>query len=74
MRLKYSPCGAFCEICKDFEKSRCKGYIKTKVHPWFLERFTKFKMCPIYECATERKIEKCIYCKYFPCKKFLDWY
>jgi hypothetical protein len=28
----------------------------------------------IYECATERKIEKCIDCKIFPCKKFLDWY
>jgi hypothetical protein len=31
-------------------------------------------MHPIYECATERKIEKCIDCKDSPCKKFLDWY
>ena len=73
MRLKYSPCGALCEVCKDFKKGRCKGCIKTKGYPWFL-RFTKFKMCPIYECATERKIEKCIDCEDFLCKKFLDWY
>jgi len=31
-------------------------------------------MCPIYECAIERKIENCIDCKDSPCKKFLDWY
>jgi hypothetical protein len=31
-------------------------------------------MFKIYECATERKIENCIDCKYSHCKKFLDWY
>jgi hypothetical protein len=31
-------------------------------------------MCKIYEFATERKIENCIDCKDYHCKKFLDWY
>jgi hypothetical protein len=74
MRLKYPPCGALCEICKDFRKGRCKGCIKTKGYPWFLEKFTKFEICPIYECASKRKIMKCIDCESFPCKTFLKWY
>jgi hypothetical protein len=39
-----------------------------------LKKFTKFKVCPIYECTSKAKIVKCIDCKNFPCEKFLGWY
>jgi len=71
-QTKYPVCGALCEICRDFGK-KCKGCIATEGKPWFL-RFTKFKTCPIYKCAKERKIKVCIECKEFPCKTFLEWY
>jgi len=74
MKLKYPPCGALCEICKDFKRKKCEGCVETKGKPWFLKRFTKFDVCPIYECATNKKVSKCIDCKEFPCKKFLEWY
>ena len=73
MRLKYPPCGALCEICKDFIK-RCEGCVETKGCPWFLKRFTKLEVCPIYDCARQRKVNMCINCKSFPCKTFLEWY
>jgi hypothetical protein len=72
-QLKYPPCGALCEICRDFKANRCKRCTKTKGRPWFL-KFTKFEICPIYQCTIQKKIEKCIDCKEFPCKTFLEWY
>jgi len=72
--LTLPPCGALCEICSDFKRGICKGYVKTRGKPWFLERFTRFEICPIYKCAVEKGVEKCIDCKEFPCKTFLEWY
>jgi hypothetical protein len=73
MKLELPPRGALCEICKDYKK-RCDGCIETEGNPWFLRRFTKLKVCPIYACVAKKKIEHCAECKEFPCKKFLDWY
>jgi hypothetical protein len=72
--LTLPPCGALCEICRDFKRGICKGCVKTKGKPWFLKRFTRFEICPIYKCAVEKGVEKCIDCKEFPCKTFLEWY
>ncbi len=74
MKMKYPPCGALCEVCRDFRKKRCKGCVETGGEPWFLNAFTRFKVCPIYECAARRKLSKCMDCSEFPCKKFLEWY
>jgi len=59
---------------KDFKRGRCNGCIKTKGKPWFLRKFTKFDVCPIYKCITSKKLSKCIDCEEFPCKVFLGWY
>ncbi len=72
-KLKLPPCGAFCKICKDFKKGKCKGCLETEGKPWFL-KFTKFKVCPIFECVKNQKIISCMDCKKFPCRKFLNWY
>jgi len=74
IKLEYAPCEALCEICKDFKKWRRNGCVETKGKPWFLKRFTKFEVCPIYEYIISKKISRCIDCKKFPCKVFLEWY
>ena len=44
--------------------------VETKGKPWFLKRFTKFEVCPIYECITNKKISRCIDCKNSTVKYF----
>ncbi len=73
MKLKFPPCGALCEICKDYLKGKCEGCIQSQGKIWFL-KFTKFKVCPIFDCTIKKKVKMCIECERFPCKEFLEWY
>ena len=63
MRKEKRREAALCEVCKDFKKRRRNGCVETKGKLWFLKRFTKFEVCPIYECITNKKISRCIDCK-----------
>jgi len=86
---KYPPCGRLCDAatcegkrlfyetrgkegcggCVEAEGSP-KGCIYSK-HP---RQYKNIKICPIWECSLENKVEHCGQCLEFPCKKFLSWY
>jgi len=70
MKMKYPPCGALCEVCRDFRKKRCKGCVETGGEPWFLNAFTRFKVCPIYECLPAENFRNVWIAVNFPVKSF----
>ena len=70
--MSIPPCGAYCASCVAYKKT-CEGCVETCGKPFYVKDEEK-KVCPVWECATERNAEHCGVCGEFPCNKFLDWY
>ncbi len=68
--MKLPPCGAYCKNCIAYNKV-CRGCVETDGKPFHLKGVD---VCPIWQCALNRKLEHCGFCREFPCDKFLEWY
>lgn len=70
--MKIPPCGGYCKNCVVYKKA-CAGCVETNGKPFHLKKAGK-DVCPVWQCAKERKVEHCGICDEFPCDKFLNWY
>jgi len=80
--IKYPPCGRLCdsETCEGKKLGLCQGCTESEgspvgciksEHP---QEYQDIKVCPIWKCSQEKKVEHCGQCQEFPCKIFLRWY
>jgi hypothetical protein len=68
MSKKLSACGIICEECH-FHGKECKGCDEIKGKIFWAIHVSKRGVCPIYECAVERKhYRSCAECIDLPCK------
>lgn len=80
--MKYPPCGRLCdaETCEGKKQGLCSGCVESQGSPSgcinadLPKEFKGIKVCPIWKCTKEHKLDYCSQCKDFPCKTFLIWY
>lgn len=71
--IKIPPCGSYCDNCLCLKRKECAGCVETNGKPFYIDQ-TEKDVCPVWECAIERKVEHCGMCSDFPCDMYLDWY
>lgn len=64
------PCGICCEKCPKFPKE-CAGChaIKGRV---FWARYVGADVCPIYQCAKDKRLAHCGDCAHVPCQLWVS--
>ena len=67
-----SACGLKCDECEYFNNS-CTGCIDVKGSTFWAKEMMPGKVCPMYDCAVNRKnLKNCGACDELPCKLFYD--
>jgi hypothetical protein len=57
-KSQYGPCGLYCGACGALD---CDGCRSDRVDDWV-------KQCPFRQCAKEKKLDFCCFCRDYPCK------
>jgi len=67
-----SSCGLKCDECEYFNTT-CTGCIDVKGSTFWAKEMMPGKVCPLYDCAVNRKnLKNCGGCSELPCKLFYD--
>lgn len=61
-----SPCGLYCGECLRYGEL-CKGCVPSGGRP----SWGGGRLCPIFACVAQKKVEHCGKCTDFPCNRFL---
>jgi hypothetical protein len=67
-----SACGLICDECEFYNRT-CTGCIDVKGSPSWAKEMMPAKVCPLYDCAVNKKgFKNCGDCSELPCKMFRE--